>query len=297
MSQLSEAEISGNDDMVRELLVKLCNRDLFPAKVLCFHTDARPGYFGTWTRSSKFIGPRRPFAQDTLVFDYAYDSGEEWEEEPIGEDVVDDVEDEDGDDEERDSDMDDWLVDDDEEQDLTQLSRVSTPLPIVDIPVPSPPKRKVEEGERKSSKKRKVVVPLQPFAKGPVWESTIGQPKYEPFCPYTIRLFNGECCKVWSSSDFLEIFRYPISYRSLHLCFKLSGGLQEPSTKCSSQQCYKRRCFRRPCSPSAYNTNFDNKQSSCAPSTACNWWYYPEESLPRCAYSCGYQQNQPAARF
>ena len=214
MSQLSEAEISGNDDLVRELQVKLHNRDLFPAKVLCFHTDARPGYFGTWTRSSRIIGPRRPFSQDTLVFDYAYDSGEEWEDEPIGEDVVDDGEDEDGDDEERDSDMDDWLVDDDEEQDIAKLTRApSSPPPVnipVPVPVPSPPKRKVDDGERKSSKKRKVVIPLVPFAKGPLWESTIGKPEYEPFNSYTIRLFNGESCILRSSPIFLR------SYQILH---------------------------------------------------------------------------------
>lgn len=214
MSQLSEAEISGNDDLVRELLVKLSNRDHFPAKVLCFHSDARPGYFGTWTRSSRIIGPRRPFTQDTLVFDYAYDSGEEWEEEPIGEDVVDDGEDEDGDDNEQDSDMDDWLVDDDEGQDLVERSRASSPRPIVGIPVavPSPPKRKVDDGDRKSSKKRKVVVPLMPFAKGPLWESTIGQPDYEPFNSYTIRLFNGECSHCWlqPNSKRLSDTPYPV---------------------------------------------------------------------------------------
>jgi chromatin assembly factor 1 subunit A len=192
MSQLSEAEIIGNDDLVRELLAKLRDRDRCPAKVFCFHTDARPGYFGTWTRSSRIIGPRQPFAQDTLVFDYAYDSGGEWEDEPIGDDVVDDGEDEDRDDEERDSDMDDWLVDDDEEQNLVALSRNSSPPPIVELPVPSPPKRKADDGERKLSKKRKVVVHLVPFAKGPMWESIIGQPEYEPFNSYTIRLFNGE---------------------------------------------------------------------------------------------------------
>jgi chromatin assembly factor 1 subunit A len=191
MSQLSEAEISGNDDLVRDLLAKLGNRERFPAKAFCFHTDARPGYFGTWTRSSRFIGPRRPFAQDTLAFDYAYDSGEEWEEEPIGEDVVDDGEEDDGDDEERDSDVDSWLVDD-EEQDLASLSRASSPRPIVDLPAPSLPKRKSDDGERKLNKKRKVVVPLVPFVKGPVWESTLGQPEYEPFTSYTIKLFNGE---------------------------------------------------------------------------------------------------------
>jgi len=213
MTQLSEAEISGNDDLVRVLLDKLRNRDLFPAKVLCFHSDARPGYFGTWTRSSRIIGPRRPLTQDTLVFDYAYDSGEEWEEEPVGEDVVDDGEDEDGDDNDRDSDMDDWLVDDDEGPDLIELSRASSPRPIVDAPapVPSPPKRKVDDGERKSSKKRKVVVPLVPFAKGPLWESTIGQPDYELFNSYTIRLFNGECRHRWFHPKFLRDKRYSLS--------------------------------------------------------------------------------------
>lgn len=35
---------------------------------------------GTWTQSSTVVGPRTPFAKDTLLFDYSYDSGEEWEE-------------------------------------------------------------------------------------------------------------------------------------------------------------------------------------------------------------------------
>src|SRR6267378_395446 len=97
MSQLSEAEISLNDELVRDILEKLRNRELLPAKVFCFHTDTRPGYFGTWTRSSRIIGPRNPSAKDTLVFDYGYDSGEEWEQESIvGEEVEDDGKDEDG---------------------------------------------------------------------------------------------------------------------------------------------------------------------------------------------------------
>ena len=221
MSQLSEAEISGNDDLVRELLTKLRDRDRLPAKAFCFHTDARPGYFGTLTRSSRIIAPRRPFAQDTLLIDYAYDSGAEWGEEPIGEDVVDDGEDDDGEDDDRDSDMDDWLVDDDEEQNLPSLSRNSSPPPIIDLSVPSPPKRKADAGERNSSKKRKVVVPLVPFAKGPVWESTIGQSGYEPFNTYSIRLFNGERCKLWSWTDLLTTTRYSLSYRSIPFCFEL----------------------------------------------------------------------------
>ena len=194
MSQLSEAEISGNDDLVREILAKLRDRDLLPAKALCFHEDARPGYFGTWTRSSKVIGPRRPFAKDTLVFDYGYDSGEEWEEEPVGEDVADDAEDEEADADDADSDADSWLVDDDEEiVDLASLARGSSPPPMFDLSMTSASKRKADDGDHKIGKKRKVVVPLVPFAKGPILESTVGQIEYEPFRPYTIQLFNGAC--------------------------------------------------------------------------------------------------------
>ena len=198
MSQLSEAEISGNDDLVREIIAKLSDRKLLPAKAFCFHTDARPGYFGTWTRSSRIIGPRTPFEKDSLVFDYAYDSGEEWEEEPAGEDVVDDGEEEDGDADEQDSDLDSWLVDDDDEPDLELLGRASPP-PLFDGPHMPPPKRKAEDSANKVEKKRKVVVPLVPFVKGPVFETTIGQCPYEPFRPYAIRLLNGKCLD--NSSD------------------------------------------------------------------------------------------------
>jgi len=194
MSQLSEAEISLNDELVRDILEKLRNRELLPAKVFCFHTDTRPGYFGTWTRSSRIIGPRNPLAKDTLIFDYGYDSGEEWEQESIaGEEVEDDGKDEDGEAEDVDSDLDSWLVDDEDEPDTAILDhRHSPPPPFCDFPN-APPKRKAEDTERKIGKKRKVVVPLVPFAKGPIWECTVGVSPYEPFKPYAIQLFNGRC--------------------------------------------------------------------------------------------------------
>lgn len=196
MSQLSEAEISQNDELVRDILGKLRDRELLPAKAFSFHTDTRPGYFGTWTRSSRIIGPRKPLAVDTLVFDYGYDSGEEWEEESVvGEEVEDDGKDEDGDAEDADSDLDSWLVDDDESPDTALLDhRNSSPPPFLDLPNAPPPKRKAEDTERKIGKKRKVVIPLVPFAKGTVWESTVGVCQYEPFKPYAIQLFNGQLC-------------------------------------------------------------------------------------------------------
>ncbi|TFK27333.1 hypothetical protein FA15DRAFT_635715 [Coprinopsis marcescibilis] len=191
VAQLSEAEVTGDDALVRVLLATLRDRKAYPAKVFIFHEDARPGFFGTWTRSSKVIGPRTPLARDPLTLDYGYDSGEEWEEEPVGDDVADDDDDDDGNDEDRDSDADSWLVDDDEEVevDVRDLDSLDAP-DIFDLPLPPPPKRKAEDGEKKGSKKRKVVVPLVAFSKGPCWEDTIGSCTYEPFNQYRIQLFN-----------------------------------------------------------------------------------------------------------
>lgn len=197
MIKLSEAEVTGDDNEVRILLNQLQDRDLFPVKIFIYHEDARPGYFGTWTRSSKIIGPRRPFARDVVEFDYGYDSGEEWEEEPMGDadDVLDD-DDEDGGSDSADSDMDSWLVDDDEEPEVSydDVRDLSPPM-LLDFPdmppPPPPPKRKAPEPDKKA-KKRKVVVPLVPFAKGSCWETRIGECEYEPFNQYRIQMFNGE---------------------------------------------------------------------------------------------------------
>ncbi|KAJ3562966.1 hypothetical protein NP233_g9247 [Leucocoprinus birnbaumii] len=194
VSKLSEAEVAGDDNDVRILLNRLQDRDLLPAKVLVYHEDARPGYFGTWTRSSKIIGPRRPFNRDVVEFDYGYDSGEDWEEEPMGDaDDVNEDDNEDGDEEEADSDLDSWLVDDDEEPEPYQDLRDLSPPMLPDFPdmppPPPPPKRKAPEPDKKA-KKRKVVVPLVPFSKGPCWETRIGECEYEPFNQYRIQLFN-----------------------------------------------------------------------------------------------------------
>ncbi|KAL0947089.1 hypothetical protein HGRIS_013230 [Hohenbuehelia grisea] len=191
MTQLSEAEVTGDEALVRTLLKRLRDRQLIPAKVLIFADDARPGYFGTWTRNSRIIGPRTPIARDFLVLDYSYDSGEEWEEETPGDadDVNDDGEEED-DNESVDSDVDSWLVDDEEELEQPLEEREPSPL-LPDIPLPAlTGKRKAEPGHKKLTKKRKVVVPLVPFARGPCWESTIGHCEFDLLKPYRIQLFN-----------------------------------------------------------------------------------------------------------
>ena len=198
MAKLSEAEVAGDDNEVRTFLDQLQDRRLFPVKVFIYHEDARPGYFGTWTRSSKIIGPRRPFSKDVVEFDYNYDSGEDWEEEPMADadDVLQD-DGEDGDTDEADSDLDSWLVDDDDDPETYQAVRDVSPPVLPDFPdMPPPPlKRKAVEPDKKV-KKRKVVVPLVPFSKGPCWETRIGMCEYEPFNSYRIQLFNGEFISV-----------------------------------------------------------------------------------------------------
>jgi chromatin assembly factor 1 subunit A len=198
MIRLSEAEVSGDTSAVRAILSHLQDRTLIPAKVLIFHEDERPGYFGTFTKCSRLIKPRRPFSRDDITIDYAYDSGEEWgeEEEGGGDDVNGDSDEERGDEEESD-DLDGWLVDGDDEEVVTPIEEREglDAFPFPPMPEGSKPKRKAgkeKETETESkSKKRKVVVPLVPFTKGPCWETTIGECEYEPFNLYRIQLFNG----------------------------------------------------------------------------------------------------------
>lgn len=189
---MNEAEIAGDDQAVRRLITLLRDRSAIPAKILIFSEDSRPGYCGTWTRNSREVGPRTPFARDVVSIDYSYDSGEEWEEESGEADDVVEGEDEEDNGEEPDSDADSWLVDDDDVDPGTPIEdRASSPdYFAIDLP-PAPPKRKTDDAESKGTKKRKVVVPLVPFSKGPCWENVIGRCEYEPFTGYRIQLFNG----------------------------------------------------------------------------------------------------------
>jgi chromatin assembly factor 1 subunit A len=203
MAQLSEAEVAGDPAVVRRLLARLNSRSAYPAKVFIFAEDLRPGYFGTHTKTSSVITPRNPFRRDAVALDYTCDSGAEWEgeEEGAGDDVAGGSDDEEGGEDEDDSDADSWLVDDDGEvEDVGEPPRLSPfsdislgPMSIDPLPTPlSPKRRKVPKPEEeRKAKKRKVVVPLVAFTKGPCWESEIGRCNYEPFNAYRIQLFNG----------------------------------------------------------------------------------------------------------
>lgn len=71
-------------------------------RFLSFHEDYRPPYHGTWSKRSKIVTGKTPFAKDTTHLDYDYDSEAEWEEgdDEIGEDVEDDTKDQEDDEEE-----------------------------------------------------------------------------------------------------------------------------------------------------------------------------------------------------
>lgn len=53
-------------------------------KLLQFHENYRPAFFGTWARKTMSVRGRNPFGKDSVVLDYENDSEEEWEEEEEG---------------------------------------------------------------------------------------------------------------------------------------------------------------------------------------------------------------------
>ncbi|CAH1390004.1 unnamed protein product [Nezara viridula] len=61
------------------------NKKKMKAKLLQFHDNRRPPYWGTWRKKSSFVGPRKPLGLDKKTFDYEVDSDSEWEDEGEGE--------------------------------------------------------------------------------------------------------------------------------------------------------------------------------------------------------------------
>lgn len=173
----------------RKVLKRLRNGHKFPWKILSFDQQNRPPYHGTFTKKSAVVGPRTPFAQDPL-FDYSYDSADDWQEDEGGEDVdepgeVAEVDDEDT--EEEEGEFDDWL-DDSEDVDFVAADDVSIP----DVP-------KLDQGRLpmkvvKKTQEVKKIVKVTPWFKGPVWENRIGE-KLDVVGDFRLQLLNGESDK------------------------------------------------------------------------------------------------------
>ncbi|WFD20039.1 hypothetical protein MCAP1_002283 [Malassezia caprae] len=205
MKAVTESDVLGGnaEEQAKRGLEKLNNRQLLPIKLLQFQSDRRPGWIGTFTRSSKFITPRKPLGQDPLVLDYSYDSDAEWEDVEEGENVdpLDEREDEEsvaG--SEEDSEMDDWLEDDLEEEEeamplnestasLDTPASVSSSRSALVSSAPAgvntlKPKKKLKLlGRRFDSK-------LVPYSTGPHWEAKLAEPSHESFAPYRIQFLN-----------------------------------------------------------------------------------------------------------
>ncbi|PRP73788.1 chromatin assembly factor 1 subunit A, partial [Planoprotostelium fungivorum] len=79
-------------------------------KLLRFHDNRRPSYWGTYSKLSKVIRGRRPFAKDETLLDYEVDSDDEWEEEPEDAEDLNKSEDEADDEAENSEEEDDFVV-------------------------------------------------------------------------------------------------------------------------------------------------------------------------------------------
>ncbi|KZT44152.1 hypothetical protein SISSUDRAFT_1115956 [Sistotremastrum suecicum HHB10207 ss-3] len=186
VNSVTEAEVRGDQQQVADLLKKLRNRRQIVPKTIVFADSVRPGYFGTWTRSSKSIGPRTPFAKDMVSLDYSYDSGEEWEEEGAGEEVADSDGSGPEDTSDVESDMDDWLVPDEEGVEMDMNAEL--PPDLLDVPLLK--RKPAAETKESRPEKRRKVAPLVPFQKGPCWEERIGECSWDGFLPCRIQLFD-----------------------------------------------------------------------------------------------------------
>ncbi|XP_037791159.1 LOW QUALITY PROTEIN: chromatin assembly factor 1 subunit A-B-like [Penaeus monodon] len=82
-----DGDMDAGDSMVQEAEPDL-NSKTVKAKLLQFCENRRPAYWGTWSKKSKNICARRPFARDD-IFNYEYDSDDDWEEEETGESLSD----------------------------------------------------------------------------------------------------------------------------------------------------------------------------------------------------------------
>ncbi|CAL1592852.1 unnamed protein product [Knipowitschia caucasica] len=138
-----------------------------PMKLLLFHENYRPAYWGTWSKKSSHISPRCPLRQDKDLLDYEVDSDEEWEEEEPGESLS-HSEGEDEEPGEEDDDDDDgffvphgYLSDDEvalEEEDGGDLEKQKLQQ-----------KLKAKEWDELMSTKKKMKL-LEPVVKGCVWD-------------------------------------------------------------------------------------------------------------------------------
>ncbi|GMK55693.1 hypothetical protein CspeluHIS016_0207490 [Cutaneotrichosporon spelunceum] len=183
----------------RAVLDDLTDKRKFPWKTLAFDQETRPPYVGTFTKKSLAVGSRTPFAQDP-VFDYSYDSGDDWQEDDEGGDDVDEPV-EDGDDDapsEDEGEFDDWL---DNSEDPIFSKGPDGDITTVEPALPASPQKRAPV---------KRITKLIPTWQGPVWEKTIAEPT-DGLDEYRIQLLNDTPSTIdpfkYQSTDVLPQFK------------------------------------------------------------------------------------------
>ncbi|GAA5923871.1 hypothetical protein JCM3775_005536 [Rhodotorula graminis] len=214
---INDSTLTSSDTTVYYSLLE--DRSKVRVKLFKFHSDVRPGYVGTWTKTSHVVGPRTPFARETALLNYAVDSDDEWEEEvddPDAEDVGSDGgarSDEEGGaaGTGAESEADSWLADDDEieyeagydaDGDIAMLDAEGRGIGGDDddiIVVESEKerrqrerdaKKKKVERERKKKEREAKRGPMLPVAKGLCWQQDVGTVEDVVFEPMRIQFLN-----------------------------------------------------------------------------------------------------------
>ncbi|GAA5830384.1 hypothetical protein JCM11251_001329 [Rhodosporidiobolus azoricus] len=204
-----DAATSTNND-VSQHYAQLNDRNKVVVKLLKFREDVRPGYIGTWTKTSKVVGFRTPFAKETALLNYDYDSEGEWEDEPEGEgeDVLSDGEEE-KDDPGAASEADSWLAEDDEIEyeegydegdDIVMLDAEGkakvgdSDVEIVEDEAEKKKRKKAAEKKKKEAeerqKKRKAALGNRPVIKGLAWEDEQGKSTEPLFSTMKVHFLN-----------------------------------------------------------------------------------------------------------
>ncbi|PLW17416.1 hypothetical protein PCANC_00880 [Puccinia coronata f. sp. avenae] len=193
---IAESELTGCVEDTKKWRRALENRSVIPVKFLKFHEDVRPGYIGTWCKTSRLVSGRNPFGRDTCLLDYEYDSEADWNEEDAeGEDLE---QNSDGGNEEGgdgmsselgDSDEDGWLVGDDEDIEMIDDGENEASNRMLDVQIDD---HQLAKQNKKISgpTRRKIVGPLIPVVKGPIWEDTLGLVSASMFECFRIQMIN-----------------------------------------------------------------------------------------------------------
>ncbi|GAA6061779.1 hypothetical protein JCM10212_001385 [Sporobolomyces blumeae] len=208
---INDSALTSQDASAYYALLK--DREKVPVKLLKFHQDIRPGYVGTWSKTSKVVTPRTPFGRDGALLNYEHDSEAEWEDEaddPDAENVGSGGEMSDDEDDNV-SEVDSWLADDDDEieydegydpdGDIVMMDAEGRPGrgeddDIISVESEKDKRDRVKrEKERKKkqddkAKKKKAVVQLMVIAKGPAWEDPDGETTEPAFRSMKIRFLN-----------------------------------------------------------------------------------------------------------